>query len=279
MGEITKEDAIKIYEIANKQVNKLAKIYSISKKDLVKHYYQPSYNLATITEDEIFMRFAQSLQNSGRMSNSIKFDVNHEIIEKIVSNLRKGKYVIVDEVYNAFNITGIVGKSTAVKEKTNWWKYSKGLLSFNTFYDKYNLQKTFEDLADERFDETITLAKKIAKNVFSMGFTLACDFLKECGCTWLAKPDTHILEISGVIFNEQYMQIDNYKYKAKDLENCVRKMHALVDNINQKYKNVTDYQLDKIFWLISTHNFYKHPKNLINRDTLCEKIQEIMSTK
>ena len=54
-------------------------------------------------------------------------------------------------------------------------------------------------------------------------------------------------------------------------------MHEIVQNINEE--DITDYKLDKIFWLISTHNFYKHPQKSINRDTLCERIQEIMSAK
>ena len=115
-------------------------------------------------------------------------------------------------------------------------------------------------------------AKEIAKDVYSIQFALACDFLKECGCTWLSKPDIHILKICGTIFNENYK-----KDTIKDLERCVNNMHEIVKNINKR--DATDYKLDKMFWLISSMKFYLDTEKLINRDNLCTEIKEIMSTK
>ena len=169
MSNITKTQAIKIYKVVNKKIMKLAKCYSISKKDLVKHYYQPSYNLATITEAEIFMRFAQSLQNSGQMSNSIKFDDNYEIIKRVVSDLINGKYKnpkADEKIYNDFTKKyGIVDNGTGKKKKTKWQEYSKGLFTFYQFFGCSNLKQKFKDLAikpaDERLEETIDLANNI----------------------------------------------------------------------------------------------------------------------
>ncbi len=38
----------------------------------------------------------------------------------------------------------------------------------------------------------------ISRKIHVLGFALTCDWLKDCGCVWLAKPDAHI---KGVVLH------------------------------------------------------------------------------
>lgn len=277
----TDKQAQEIYEVTKKLINKLANVFNININELVEYYKpEPEYDLATATDENIYIRFAQSLQNSGHMTNTIKFDENQTTIKKVLTKLRNNKYSLDIDVYNDFLANKIRDKGTKKKGKTNWQKYSKGLWDFHQKYKALDLQSEFKNLLNiksesDRLDKTIKLANKI-DNVHSIGFTLACDFLKECGCTWLAKPDVHILDIVGTIYKEPYIDLDDYKFKKKDYNNCVKNMYELVKKINKKYNDVTVYQLDKMFWLISTHNFYKHFVTSINKNDLCNEIKKII---
>jgi thermostable 8-oxoguanine DNA glycosylase len=82
----------------------------------------------------------------------------------------------------------------------------------------------------------------LAKEIDGFGFALACDFLKELGYANFAKPDVHLREI--------FIGIKLCQPNASDYN--VFKAIVRVANSAQ----VTPYNVDKLFWLIGSGNFY-----------------------
>ncbi len=257
---MTVEIAERIYEKAWDMLVDFAKEQGINKSEL-EHYFQPQNGLSFME------RAAESLQNSGHMINSIRFKENRKIIKEVLYSFDENKiienYQDWEALYQKFRDHGIQDK-TKTENGGNWRKYSRGLFNIAEFFadNKSELEKTCQK---GNMDSALSLLKKLKKSVYGMGIPLACDFLKECGCTVLVKPDIHIIKIYNEIFGAQ---IPN-EPSDKQAQQVIVDMAEMANQIG-----VTPYKLDKIFWLICTGEFYLHPKKY-GREFLLKEIQNI----
>jgi hypothetical protein len=97
-----------------------------------------------------------------------------------------------------------------------------------------------------------------------MGIALTCDWLKECGCTWLVKPDTHIIEV--------YKHLTGIKDNKNIEEKVIVDMFDYALLIREKLdQSMTAYKLDKMMWLICTGDFYQKDIK-IGRDLIIKKV-------
>lgn len=101
---------------------------------------------------------------------------------------------------------------------------------------------------DERVRPALPMI--LSYEIKGFGFPLACDFIKELGYLRFGKPDVHLKKIFTAL--ELSMTGNNYEvFKA-----IVRISNSV---------GVTAYNVDKLFWLIGSGNFYKHKKLKVGR--------------
>jgi thermostable 8-oxoguanine DNA glycosylase len=137
---------------------------------------------------------------------------------------------------------------TKNKNNNTWHKWANSIIDSAKFISRFNSINEFASLV-KSFDYCIlsraALAYLLAGNIKNIGFTLACDALKELGFSNYCKPDTHIIKICSELKLCKNTELDVFETVTKIAE----------DN------NVSPYRVDKIFWLISSGNYYKN-KNI-----------------
>jgi thermostable 8-oxoguanine DNA glycosylase len=124
-------------------------------------------------------------------------------------------------------------------------KFCQTILSAATFIIKFESATDFYSWVDSLYNDEktrVALPMIIHNEVDGIGFALACDFLKELGYVDFGRPDSHIKQI------------------FKDLNLCERKAndyhaHQAILRIARNVQ-ITPYNVDKLFWLIGTGNFY-----------------------
>lgn len=152
---------------------------------------------------------------------------------------------IFDEIQEEYNPTK---PQMNKKEKRNpWVRLSKTirdsarfLLQFKTYEDFDGFAKRFAD--DKNLDIRASLPIFIEERIEGLGFTLACDFLKENGYCNYVKPDRWIKRIFtelGISESRDEIQI------FKDAVNFSETIGEL------------PFEADKLFWLVGTGNFYR----------------------
>lgn len=273
-----------VYTILLRLLHRKAISYGLNINDLEK-YFTPEmiYFKQSNPLENPYLRLASSLQNSGMMHNSIKFnesDKRHQTIQtvlfdfnakKVLESCENGK-----ELYLKFIKNGIEDNGKKEKKETNWEKYSKGLYEGAMFLNSSNGQDLMNKVLAlnniETFDKSgITQIRKIAKEIHGLGFALTCDWLKECGCTWLAKPDVHIVDVYKAVIGLD----EDAKVKESDV---IEYMFNWAQELKSVDENMTAYKLDKIIWLICTGNFYLDKSKTLNKQTLLCEIKGINNT-
>ncbi len=270
-------NAIQIYEMLTELIAEKATVMRISEAELNKYYIPEGIWL----KQNRLVRLASSLQNSGMMHNSIRFNESDERFEHIKSvlcnfdcNEALSKYGNWRELYDALTQNGKLDNGTSKakqKEKTNWIKYAKGLFCGMEFLANENGEKVIDALCEnptsaEELDKKIKALKRVEKRIHGLGFALTCDWLKECGCNWLAKPDVHIKIVCSAIEGRSDTDI------MSDVD-VIKYMFNLSEAVKEKYPDATAYKLDKIIWLICTGNFYLQ-KDKIGRDKILSLLRD-----
>lgn len=268
--------AIEIYEILSKLLAQKANSMRITKDELEKYNIPEGW----IFRQSYLERLASSLQNSGMMHNSIRFNESEERylhIKNVLCDFDCGqvlaKYGNWQALYNGLTRDGALdrGKQKETNEKkTNWGKYAKGLFCGVEFLAKENGTCEIEALCkppttEEELNAKIKKIKNIEDRIHGLGFALTCDWLKECGCTWLAKPDIHIKVVCSAIAGK------GEESRMSDVE-IIKFMFHFAADVQKKYPDVTAYQIDKMIWLICTGNFYLQ-KDKTGRDTILSMIK------
>ena len=250
-----------IYNKAYNMLVNYARAQGIDEPNLQK-YFQPQNNMSFME------RAAESLQNSGHMRNSIKFKENRATIKEVLCDYNVGKisatYEKWQDIYKEFLDKGI-DDNTKKENGGNWRKYSRGVYEMACFLETYEDDLRSICQKGKYDDKIFQFLKKLKNEVYGIGIALACDFLKECGCVCLVKPDIHIIKIYNEIFGKKIPDAptDN---KAEEV---IKSMARMAEEIGE-----TPYKLDKIFWLICTGEFYLHPKKY-GRELLLEEIKNI----
>ena len=126
-----------------------------------------------------------------------------------------------------------------------WPRYCKTILSAADFMAQFTTADDFYGWAhffiqDDRARPALPML--LSAEVYGIGFPLACDFLKELGYLDFAKPDVHLWDI--------FTSLNLCPEKASD--------YQLFKAIVRVAKNVgaTPYNVDKLFWLIGSGDFY-----------------------
>lgn len=136
------------------------------------------------------------------------------------------------------------------QSKSNLWKvYSKSVISACKFISTFKDAKDFDDFIESFRYNQLSLAAVpmlLEKEIFGLGFALACDFLKELGYTAYTKPDVHIKDI--------FHKLDLCENEDFSAYKAVVEMARAVDE--------TPYKVDKIFWLIGSGRYYRHDENI-----------------
>ena len=86
----------------------------------------------------------------------------------------------------------------------------------------------------------------LAAETEGIGYPLACDFLKELGFVDYGKPDVHVIDI--------FVGIGICKKGASPYH-----VQKIISQIAME-TDVSSYNVDKLFWLIGSGKFYKHPE-------------------
>lgn len=106
--------------------------------------------------------------------------------------------------------------------------------------------------------------------VFGLGPALSRDFLKECGCLWLAKPDSHLTNVLGKL------GLAEDSSSEKHADHLCEQIHLIAKTARDGLgdPSITPYRVDKTIWLLCTGNFYfdDMPKNLSPRDLLVSSL-------
>ena len=103
----------------------------------------------------------------------------------------------------------------------------------------------------------------LSREIEGFGLALSCDFLKELGYRDYPKPDVHLIKI----FNELNL------VKSTDPYEVYKSIVEMSEVVNKDA-----YTIDKIFWLISSGNFYlKNIKIGRNRDRFIDYVKTSLS--
>jgi hypothetical protein len=125
-----------------------------------------------------------------------------------------------------------------------WPRFCRTITSSANFLAKFNDASDFYewvDLFDQDDRARAALPMLLSYEIDGFGFPLACDFIKELGYLNFGKPDVHLRKIF-VALGLSSTEDDYGVFKA-----IVR----VARNVR-----VTPYNVDKLFWLIGSGNFY-----------------------
>lgn len=216
----------------------------ISNEQLDRYFFvEGRYN----SKNEVLERLLSSLQNYQRMPNVIKFFDNREQFKKILFDFDCDKilreYKDSNELLNAFVKKFSLDSSSFNRKNNSLVKYSKAVISACSFVSQFTNVNDFDKFVNLfSYNETTSAALPmlLSKEIYGLGFALGCDFLKELGYSQYPKPDIHLIDI----FSELNLSDRNeyHCYKA------IIKMARIVGE--------TPYKVDKVFWLISSGNYY-----------------------
>ena len=138
------------------------------------------------------------------------------------------------------------GKMEKSNNHNSWVIYSKTILSAARYANRFNSIRAFYKYIDQFItqsaDTRIALPLLLKEEIDGFGFALACDFLKENISPLFVKPDTHIRDI--------FIGIGKSENDASDFE-IFRDVIAFSESIKK-----SPYEVDKLFWLIGSGNFY-----------------------
>ena len=220
------------------------------KSEEIKKYFNIKKNYKN--KNDILLRLLLSLQNRQMSKNVIALDSEKRraIFDKILFNYDSDKILA---IYNEEKLLKTFGDNFVIKNiesRNNLWKlYVKSIISSCKFINSFDNVKDFDNFVN-RFNynemSSAALPMLLEREIFGLGFPLACDFLKELGFSEYPKPDVHIKDI--FVAFDLCEDNDYSAYKA------VIEMANIVKD--------SAYNVDKIFWLIGSGNYYLHNINI-----------------
>jgi hypothetical protein len=164
-----------------------------------------------------------------------------EVVEKYGSRWED----VLDDIRARFELPSRVAKSS----KSLWPQYCRSIVTGAKFLSRFESADDFYAWADS-FDkeerDRPELPMLIAREVAGVGFTLACDFIKELGYVHFSKPDVQIRHIFGGVGLCSPAASDYEVFRAVD---------RVAHNVG-----VSPYNVDKLFWLVGSGRFYDDPQ-------------------
>jgi hypothetical protein len=145
-----------------------------------------------------------------------------------------------------------------------WPRYCRSILSGAGFLSRFSSAEDFYewvDFFDEDERSRPALPLLLAQEIEGIGFALACNFLKELGYENFSKPDVHVKDIFWALGLSPLGTTDYEVFRA---------VARVARNAG-----VTPYNVDKLFWLIGSGNFYEDP-HVGNRGRIGSKKKEFI---
>lgn len=159
-----------------------------------------------------------------------------EVVGKYGNNWK----IVLDDIKAQLRPRGKIRQSS----RSLWPRFCKTITSGADFLAKFNNASDFYEWVDffdrdERARPALPML--LSYEIDGFGFPLACDFIKELGYLNFSKPDVHLKKIFvalGLSLKEDDYQV-------------FRAIIRVARNVG-----VTPYNVDKLFWLIGSGNFY-----------------------
>lgn len=225
-------------------------------QDILESYLTlPDQGDQQVSLNKLFERLLSSAQNANMKASVVGgsiggihnlgqalFRFNPKKVDRTFANDPQG---LLEHIVKTLNPSGKI-RTTPI---SIWPKYCKTILSAASFFRQFKNGEDFYDWANHFYGDQRSMAALpmvLAAEIDGIGYPLACDFLKELGFMSYGKPDVHVIQI--------FAGIGLCPEKASPY--LVQKVIAQV----AEAAGVTPYNVDKVFWLIGSGKFYKHPQ-------------------
>lgn len=245
------------------QIYSLAKQYldTITPKEISPQEFDKYFNITKSfkTINDILYQLLDSLQNNQMMPNVIGFKnpdripIFKEIFFDYNPQLILDTYHCFENLFLKFDENFEIKNRDS--KKNLWLRYAKSVMSACSFMATFKDATDFDNFVNSSSYNEFTIASLpmlLEKEIFGLGFPLACDFLKELGYIQYPKPDVHIKDVLVAFDLCKNTDFDAYK--------AVVKM--------AKINNDTPYNVDKVLWLICSGRFYLHNIEIKRHKTL-----------
>ncbi len=255
-----------VYQLAEEFMDKLISENKMLNKEILERHLKSESKFDNISDAN--KRLIESLANRQMMPSVIKFQEREEIIKKILGGYNPKeiikKYSDSEELFKNFKEKFDI--KNAESKRNLWRKFAIGIISGSRFLSSFKDKEEFD-----KFVKTFNLNKYtkaslpmlLSKEIEGFGLALSCDFLKELGYRDYPKPDVHLIKI----FNKLNLARSTDPY---EVYKSIIEMSEIV--------NKDAYRIDKIFWLISSGNFYlDNIKIGRNRDKFIEYAKASLS--
>lgn len=246
--------------MTNKELYNFAYRFLLEKEgvteELIKKHFQPEYNKPK-NINIIYQRLCETAQNK---------QMSTKVIGGSIGGVEKLKDVLFN--FNPKKVSETYGKNDSEKllneiilklkpkgqirrtSRSIWPLFCQSIIDSAYFLSEFNNAESFYKWAnffakDEKAKPALPML--ISIEISGIGFPLACDFLKEIGFLNFGKPDVHLKEI----FKELNLINPNERSTIKQDYQTLK----LIDKIAIA-NNTTAFEVDKIFWLIGSGNFY-----------------------
>jgi thermostable 8-oxoguanine DNA glycosylase len=252
--------------MTNIELYEFAYNFLLSKKgitrELIEKHFVPEFDKPNNLND-IFQRLCHTAQNKqmstkviggsiGGVENlrKVLFDFNPK---QVCINFSKSeKEELLNEIILKLQPKGQIRRTS----RSIWPQFCQSVLDSAYFINEFENAESFYNWAnlfanDEKTKPALPLL--ISLEISGIGFPLACDFLKEIGYLNFGKPDVHLKEV----FKELNLIDPNEKSTIKQDYQTLK----LIDKIALE-NNTTAFEVDKIFWLIGSGNFYLSKINI-----------------
>ena len=213
----------------------------------------PDNSQLPVSLEELYQRVLESAQNANMKSAVI----GHSIggvgkLESVLHSFNPRKVLdfyghdtdsLLADIKDTLKPTGQI----LTEPLSIWPRYCHTILSAARFFIQFESGKDFYNWAnsfygDKRFIAALPLI--MAEEIYGIGYSLACDFLKELGFINYGKPDVHICQIfSG-------LGLCHKTASPYEIQKIIVQMAEI--------KGVSPYNVDKVFWLIGSGDFYMH---------------------
>jgi hypothetical protein len=223
---------------------------------ILEHYLSPpDKSQQPVTLNQTYLSLLVSAQNANMKTSVIGgsiggvenlglvlFDFNPT---EVVKNYGVNANQVLLDIEEKLQPLGKVRKTS----RSIWPKYCETILSAAYFFKQFTSGDEFYNWANHFYADKRSIAALpmiLAEEIYGIGYPLACDFLKELGFINYGKPDVHIIEI----------------FEALGLCKEGSSPYEIQKTIVQiaEEKDVSAYNVDKLFWLIGSGKFYDHPE-------------------
>lgn len=213
----------------------------------------PKKPLKDVTINELFRRLCQSAINRAGWPGYLISDdkekgkLSWELIE-LEALLSGFDPVSVHDEYGPQQWEKLHAELVTVcpglRESKPFRSFARTVTEAAAYLSRFKTATEFCSHADEALRKDIHgLPTDVAKNVYGIGYALACDFLKECGVDQLGKPDVWLVKVMATL---RLLPLGYEKDHLRATQNMIIEIASTA--------GVAPFAVDKVFWLLGAEN-------------------------